>query len=225
MTTSRSRAVAVVITGCLALEACAYDWDTYAIEAAFQTGTSPDSAYDGTTDTFMREAEPMTLFNGRDELEASDATSTLVRWELYGIPEGSVVRAVVVSFFVFNDSGGEPYALFESKRPWVETEATWLQFAAGQAWQVPGSMGPDDRGAETFGAIAPTTFDERYEIHLEPAGVALVQRWIDDPSSNHGFVLADPERNNCNGMGLRSSANFTQSAEHPALRIVYAARD
>jgi PKD repeat protein len=80
--------------------------------------------------------------------------------------------------------------VYEVRRDWTETGVTWNERDAGAPWQVPGLQGPDDRGSEVLGTIAAHGTGP-YVIDLNAAGRALVQRWIDDPCSNHGLVVGN----------------------------------
>jgi len=71
-----------------------------------------------------------------------------------------------------------------------ESEATWNVAASGTPWQVPGAAGPQDRDATLVGSVNATSTGS-FTFALNAAGVALIQGWIDDPTSNHGLVIAD----------------------------------
>jgi hypothetical protein len=119
----------------------------------------------------------------------------LLRFDLARhIPTDAVVmRAKLEVYFYLFDSSypGVPtdVGVFEAYRPWVENEATWNQAANGDGWNI-GAMDSGDRSSVP---AAVTTVDSlRWKEWLGWKGdelVALVQRWVSDPSTNHGMVL------------------------------------
>jgi hypothetical protein len=72
------------------------------------------------------------------------------------------------------------FSLFRVTESWVEEEVSWEDRAFGLPWSAPGGAfdpAPVARGvviADTISVAVPDT---------------LVQRWLDDPDSNDGFVL------------------------------------
>ncbi len=63
-------------------------------------------------------------------------------------------------------------------------------YESGQSWEVAGADGPGDRGSTPFGAIDGSTLGPS-TLSLNAAGVAVVQTWVDAPSSNQGFIMQD----------------------------------
>lgn len=158
----------------------------------FQDGASPGNSYAGTRDARLSDKD-LAVNRGSDsfiEVESSGdpgGKPTLLRWDLREIPAGSRVATVTIRLNMASVSREEAYVVHELRRPWVEREATWLEFAAGKPWGAPGAKGPDDRGpavlARFVAARGPFAFD------LNPEGVAAVQRWVEAPDSNHGFIF------------------------------------
>jgi hypothetical protein len=109
---------------------------------------------------------------------------------------------------VATNASPRTYALYEVKRSWSEASATWLLAATGAPWAVPGARGATDRGTTVLGTITPSTTGAR-TITLDTAGTALVQRWIDTPSSNRGVLVVDSV--NTDGADFRSREDPTVS--------------
>ena len=75
-------------------------------------------------------------------------------------------------------------------KSWVEDEVTWNESAAGAAWEQVGAQGGSDRGSTVLGELIGTS-SGLVTIDLNAAGLAVVQSWFDDPSSNNGLIVAD----------------------------------
>lgn len=158
----------------------------------FQDGVSPTPSYAGTQDARLSDKD-LTFNRGSDafiEVESSSDAGgkpTLLRWDLREIPPGSAVSSVSITLGMASVSREEAYVVHALQRPWVEIEATWLEYAAGKPWGSPGGKGPDDRGSPVLARFVPVrgafTFD------LSPDGVKVVQGWVDAPVSNRGFIL------------------------------------
>jgi alkaline phosphatase len=195
-----------------------------ALTAAFQDGVAPNPGYAGTADAYLSQANPagnfgnaaVLLIDGDDPAGSGNDLSTLLRWDVSAIPPGSTVRAASITLNVLNVSSGG-YPVYEVKRPWVESGASWSAYATGAAWEVAGAMGAADRGTAVLGTVAPgglglSTFS------LNAAGVALVQSWVDGSAGNRGLIIASP--------GITDGADFdsseaTVAANRPKLTVKY----
>lgn len=126
-----------------------------------------------------------------------------------------VVRAEMSLTFSW---GGSGYTLDVQAltRPWAGSNANfgWTQTGTGQRWDVAGSGGTDwEPGmAVTLSGFTGSGADTR--TVAMPA--ALVQRWIDEPQSNHGLVLVPTVAGKVSW--LRSSED-AQPGYRPALRV------
>lgn len=161
----------------------------------FQDGVSPDTGYSGTLDTVLSEEYPgsnhggdLTCLVDGDDGNGNDL-STILYWNISTIPTGSLVEGVTITLNVFNESN-DPYQVYEMKRNWVESYATWNVYSSGNPWQTPGALSPNDRGSTVLGTFAPSSTGLS-NIILNSDGVALVQSWVDSPTSNHGFIIAN----------------------------------
>jgi PKD repeat protein len=102
-------------------------------------------------------------------------------------------------------------------RGWAEAETTWNQAAAGAPWGAPGANAASDRGSTPLctvsaGSIGPLT------VPLNEAGIAAVQSWVDEPASNHGLVISNP--NTTDGADFHSRESTTAMAR-PRLNVIY----
>ena len=66
-----------------------------------------------------------TLYRNRGDGTFEDVT----------VPAGARVDSAEISIGLENSSGGF-YHLFEMRRDWRESQATWTRFASGESWKV-----------------------------------------------------------------------------------------
>ncbi|WP_141997751.1 DNRLRE domain-containing protein [Amycolatopsis cihanbeyliensis] len=110
-------------------------------------------------------------------------TRALVKFDgVTEIPRGTQIVDADLSIWGFYSNGaGATLDGHVLTRPFVETQATWNRASEGTAWSTPG------------GDIAPRAdfvsgITDRSTWHIwEDAG--MVQGWVDNPASNHGFQV------------------------------------
>jgi hypothetical protein len=208
-----------------ALGACA--------SAADGVGDGPDDGFDPTAvppglaffaaqDTYLTAADPTASFGNSATVEVGDTgdgldTATLIAWDLSAIPPGSPVRGVVLSIYI-TQSAFQRFPIYELRRDWTEADATWSG-VEGEDWDGEGASGATDRGDAPLGTIEAYTTG-LYAMKLNPDGRDVVQRWIDDPSTNHGFVIATAGFAEGFAFASREAANV---AQRPLLSVDYAA--
>ena len=194
------------------------------ISGSFQDGVAPNSGYAGTSDTYLSENAPTSNFgssaalvlDGNDPSPTGNDLVTVIKWDTSSIPAGSLVDSAQIAIDVFDASTGS-YEIYEMKRYWIESEATWNIFAAGNNWQTPGANGPLDRGSTVLGAVTASAVGP-YTISLGPDALTLVQSWIDTPGSNNGLIIANTTTGN--GLDFRSS-EYGTATSRPKLTISY----
>ncbi len=189
---------------------------------SFQNGVYPSTSYAGAHDSFLAEAAPTTT-NGTATTLKIDGDggsgadlATLLSWDVSSIPAGSIVRGVSMTLSVTNATGND-FQVYALKRRWSESETTWNAAASGTPWSQAGAKGVDDRSSTSLGTFSPGATGT-YTLSLNAAGVAVVQGWVNDPSSNHGFVLANAT--SADGVALASSESTT-TKQRPRLSIGY----
>jgi hypothetical protein len=189
-----------------------------ATAATFQQDVA---SYSGATDTFMRASAPTTNFGSTDPLEVdgSGDEGALLKWVISTIPAGSTVTSVSVTLNITNVSTTAGYFFKECLRAWVEGQATWNIYSTGNSWQTAGCNGALDVGATSFGTLTAASTGAETVV-LNAAGIAAVQGWVDDPSSNNGFLLANYDDANWDGSTFTSKENAT-AADHPKLTVGY----
>ncbi|HJN91366.1 MAG TPA: DNRLRE domain-containing protein [Dehalococcoidia bacterium] len=140
------------------------------------------------------------LFAGR--ANTGNERRALVKFDLATIPAGSTIESVELSLTVNKTTVGDvPFTLHPLTADWGEGasdaaqnegrgqaaqpgDATWLQRSTGQdlPWATAGSDLANQSAAVTIGAEG--------AVSIESAGLtADVQRWLEDPDSNFGWIL------------------------------------
>lgn len=196
------------------------------VVASFQDGVSPATTYAGTADTTLQEDLPAatagaaaSILLDRDAPAGSGKSlDGLLRFDLGGVPPGSTVESVKLTVQVLNKTSGEGYALYAGRRAWSEAQATWTSAASGSAWASGGARGASDRGETPLGTLLPLAAG-KYTVTLNSDGIAAVQGWIDQPASNHGFVL--DASTNMDGVEF-ASAEAATASDRPQLVVTYA---
>jgi hypothetical protein len=186
---------------------------------SFQDGVN---GYFGTRDTKIIADRPNKNYGTDDTLEVDggdvlSGESTLISWDLTDIPPASTILSVEITFNVANTSS-DSYELYEMKRSWIETEATWDEYASALSWEIPGAAGSADRGSTVLGILTGPAL-EITTISLNSDGVAVVQSWVDNPSLNYGFICLDYV-NADNGMDF-SSRESEMVSNRPKLTVTY----
>ena len=209
-------------------------FEVRATDAAGNTDATPDSrtwtvaaartaSVTSTADTYILEnaprknsgtAKPLGV-DGDEPAGSGRDKATLLKWDLSTIPAGSKISSASVTLNVTNNST-ETYQAYDLKRPWVESAATWLLYAAANPWQIAGAKGSLDRGAKVVGNVSPSTTG-KHTFDLSPA---MVQSWVDNAASNNGITIANAT--NTDGFDF-SSREVTTSNLGPQLNVTYTA--
>ena len=152
------------------------------------------------------------LFSG--ETGAGAARRALLRFDLSEIPAGSTVAGASLDLWCNKSPAGatpDDFNLHRLTADWGEAgsnagvpggdgddaevgDATWIDrfFAQGMPWGTPG--GDFDASSSAFASVgfcAPTVLVSMTFSSSEM--VADIQAWLDDPSSNHGWILIGDE--------------------------------
>jgi hypothetical protein len=190
----------------------------------FQRNSWPNVTYDDVADATISQWSPnvndgdneICRVDGDDPSRTGNDLNTLISWDVSLVPVGSRVTEAIIGLTVFNRSVST-YQFYEVRRPWLEDEVTWNNASDGDPWQVPGVKGAEDRDATLLGELAPDEVG-LYEVELNADALAVVQGWVDDPSSNHGFIITGTSSND--GVDFYCS-EYEEFLERPQLTITY----
>jgi len=190
---------------------------------SFQDGVSPTPAYEGTRDAMIFEGAPdknhgastACRVSADDPPGQKKQRCTLLKWDLASIPPGSVVQSA--SLTLVGTDRSYAFDLFEMKRPWVERQVTWNESAQGKPWETPGAKGRQDCGSVSLGQVKFKTANTSAAFELNAAAVAAVQSWVDDPSTNFGFMIAGDKKDDLDF----ASREHVSAASRPKLTVVF----
>ncbi len=191
---------------------------------AFQDGMAPDTGYDGTFDTYIREATASSNYglattlqvDGDEPSGSGTDMSILLGWDISSIPSDATVQSATIYLNVLNISSG-PYYCYGLLRSWEQVQATWNDALTGEPWAIAGAQGAGDRDSLPICTIsAPGT--GLLAIELNNDGLALVQSWVDGSLANHGIVIADSATSDGADFDSSESANVMN---RPKLELVY----
>jgi hypothetical protein len=187
------------------------------VTASFQDGVSNGGTYSGTVDTYISSGKPTNSYGtvGGLEVDSSPAVASLIRWDVSSIAPGIQVTGASITLNVTNGSSNS-FAIYQMLQSWSEV-ATWNEASPGVAWSAPGADSPSDRSNISLATVTGTTGSRTF--HLNAAGLAVVQSWIDNPSSNHGIIIQNFV-DGSNGMDF-SSREASNAGRRPQLSITY----
>lgn len=213
--------------------------DTYTMEAtapppppppssvirSYRDGVAPSTSYAGTRDTYISQNSSTTNYgaaltvnmDGQDPAKTAKDVSALLSWDISDIPPGSQVTAASITLNVVNSSGGQAYEVYRLLRGWDELSCTWNRLASGTNWTGAGATGVTDRDPTVLGSLG-TSSTGMHTITLNASGVAMVQEWVDNPTSNAGVIIMDAV--NTNGLDV-SSSEVSTAALRPMLTVSY----
>jgi hypothetical protein len=153
------------------------------------------------------------------DVDGSPDKAALLRWDLSSVPADASVESASITLRLSSGTNHE-YEIYELLQSWNEAQTTWSQSASGSSWGAAGAQqGGIDRGTTVLGTITSSSTGF-VTIALNSAGIAVVQNWITDPTSNHGFVIQDYANSTSDGFTMSSSEHSTVSYR-PRLTVAY----
>jgi hypothetical protein len=157
--------------------------------AAVSVGDNGDDDLPGVTlDTFITEDSPTEVQRVTHQAQINvDGNNGgrrhgLMRFELMALA-GCVVTGATLEVTIPMDKSDGPYAIHEVKQAWDE-KATWLVATPGHDWNPAGCTGTPCLDA----AFQAASFS-LVGVNSNPLDKTVVQRWIDDPTSNLGILI------------------------------------
>jgi PKD repeat protein len=192
--------------------------------ASFQDGLEPDPAYNGTSDAYIREysadtahgLETTLQVDGSEPSGSATDMSILLGWDIGSIPTDATVQSADFQLEVTNASNGS-YSCHGLLTSWIQSEVTWNQAADGKPWTTPGAFSTSERGSQSVCTVSAASTGS-LTVSLNADGLSLVQGWINNPSSNHGIIIASATTSD--GADFHSSESSTAIAR-PKLNVVY----
>jgi hypothetical protein len=161
-----------------------------------------------TRDSYVNEQWPSQNYGSTSYVEVGDGASMqlgiLLHYDVSAIPAGSTVTdaALVFQKYATDHSGSLALKLLKWNSAWTEGEVTWSSM-----------------GTPTMVEQVSLNADLNYPVLDTPGLAALVQEWIDTPSTNHGLglfpVFLDHtitlfySKENGGGLPVRLSVSYT----------------
>jgi hypothetical protein len=140
-----------------------------------------------------------------------DLTS-LLYWDVSSIAEGSTITGATIKLWV-KDPSINTYQIYECKKPWLESQATWLGPDSKANWGHQGAHGSSDRGEPISQLYAKEI--GYASIFLDPK---LVQAWVDGSKQNHGLIIAS---GTAKDKITFSCSESNRQSHRPALEITF----
>ena len=189
----------------------------------FQDGVFPTAGYAGTQDTWIRtNSTAGKNFGSTTTLSADGRTdaAVLLKWDISSIPSGSTVQSAMITINVIDPTLNN-FDVFAMNRAWSEASVTWKGDSATSKWELAGATGASDHGSTVLASI---TSKNRglVTVPLNSAGLALVQSWVDHPSSNLGIIVQN--YGSSDGLDF-SSSEASAKRSRPRLMVTYVSQD
>jgi len=183
----------------------------------FQQGLD---CYMGAVDTWIDSNAPGANYDSGQLLLVRSRlnTSSLLRFDLSALPAQIVLVEAYLQLRASEESSVLPMhvASYAVKRPWLASEATWLNATAGQTWEEAGCRGPTDRAA------LPSDRENLHGAGWWQFNVTdIVQQWLEHNSENNGFLLESPDETSATTYKFISS-NHVDTVSYPLLIVRYA---
>ena len=184
---------------------------------------------DASEDTWLRRGSANLNYGGATTLEVNGGNNTqdrgaLLRWNLSSIPSGATITAASLTLNVTNATANT-YSLYDLKRNWVEgnnngargSGASWNYYgAAAGLWGTGGAQNTTSDRNNTNLWNATSIAAGSQTRALNSSGLAVVQSWVNTPSSNQGLTIQNYAASNDNLIFTSS-----EGTAKPKLNITY----
>ena len=143
-------------------------------------------------------SEPSLVSGALGSRAQFEVRRTLLRFDLSAIPAGAVVSSAALQVTVVMVPLSPVNSTFDLKRvlqSWSEGGVSWnSRSGAGTPWQVPGAIGSADSVGtpSAFVAVGSANF-AKYTFSSSAGLVGDVQGWVNNPSSNFGWLLVSED--------------------------------
>jgi len=114
--------------------------------------------------------------------------TALFRWALTDIDQYSTVSSSIFEFYVDERVREKDLdiEIYQVNKSWIECEADWVHSETGISWGQAGcNQITGDREATPIATLTLNSSETWYSTDL----TALVQEWVDSPSTNYGLVI------------------------------------
>lgn len=145
----------------------------------------------------------------------------LLRFDLQDqAPANASVQRATLGLYVArrsNESNWVEVSPYLLRRPWQESEATWLRASASMPWAIPGANSiPLDR----LGTPLDSQRLDRSAVWVEFDVTSAAAQWLAAPAQNHGLILIGGAANG-NVAYSFASGDFADVTLRPRLSLTY----
>jgi len=166
--------------------------------AAVSFGERTGSQHTGvTTDTWLSSTSQAANYGGDDNFSVSPVNVGLLRFDVSAIaPSTPIVAAELhIKTEDFGLASGS-VQVFQVLQAWTEGTgqgasgvANYTQRMSATSWANAGAGTPGSRSSTMLAQFVPAAISTDYTVTFNAAGVAMVQSWVDTPSSNAGMAF------------------------------------
>lgn len=190
-------------------------------------GDNSTDTHSGADEVHLKEIDPTTNYDGTvfelGKWDSGDHTHGLIRFTGLSAISGPVtVSTATLYVFQNEDVGGGSYTIEARRllRNWVEAEANWSVYSAGNSWTTGGGISDgNDRSATVSGSVAVTTSLGYYGITGSQL-ITDVENMINGSVSNFGWHIERQGTGNDNTTKGFTASEGTDS-ERPYLDVTY----
>lgn len=216
--------VGAAVAGCAASEPPHIATAESGLTSSFQTGIG---GYTGTIDGQITDRGGG---NGTKDFSSTNARITkhtkpayeseaLVRFTNLSLPPGAVVTSATLTLTFRDSAAGHILRGYYLRSTWNAAFVGWLTRDSGLNWNTPGAKGLGTDISSTQAFVDTSWAGTGIVTKTYPLDAAIVQGWIDDPSTNLGVILFNNEVAN---RMLRVLTSETETiAYRPMLTIGY----
>jgi len=173
-------------------------------------------------DTYIVDTSPNTNYGTLSSVRAGRLSSAnlcrfLLKFDLSSLPDDAILVSSILTLYQTNISAyPNTIEIFRSKRAWVETQATWNDYATGSSWQEPGGFGADDCDATVIGSLAFTGSETPgyRDFVLTPTTKA-------DLDFGNGWLLKATDEVAAGANRAFNTSDHSTAAYRPRLQIEY----
>jgi len=180
--------------------------------------------YSGMVDTYLTDAKSddannyvtsTTLSAAGPQKNEEDA---LLLWNLTSY--AGTIQSASITVYVTTGSTAT-YNLYALARTWSPSQVTFDQPSSGVYWQSAGANGSADYNSTILGTLTATGTGFA-TITLNAAGIAKLQAWIANPSTNYGFIIKDPVSSD-KAIITFASSKYATVSDRPTLTLNFGA--
>lgn len=180
-----------------------------------------------TQDTTIRSAFP-TITGGNDNdlgigtANDGNIVRSLLRFDLTAIPAATTIISADLNLWFTSTNSALPIDINLQKvtKAWEENEATWNKSKSTSGWAIPGGDYAGTKLSTVSGITSPPS-DINNALTNWQVPISVVQGWLTDSSTNHGFLLKSSNESTKIYKKFASSEQEVADKYKPQLVITY----